>query len=52
MVASDPSDFAKMVTMSMRLEEGVREGRLVKKSVSTNGSKKKDQEVSMVKSRP
>jgi len=40
-----------MIT-GMRLEEGVREGRLVKESVSTDSSKEKDQEVSMVKGRP
>ena len=28
MIASAPSDFTEMVTMGIRLEEGVREGRL------------------------
>ena len=30
MIASAPSDFTEMVNMGMRLEEGVREGRLTK----------------------
>ena len=30
MIASAPSDFTEMVNMGMRLEEGVREGRLSK----------------------
>ena len=30
MVASAPSDFTEMVSMSVRLEEAVREGRLTK----------------------
>lgn len=52
MIASATSDFSKMVNMDMRPEEGVREGCLVKESVLTNSSNKKDQEVSMVKGRP
>jgi hypothetical protein len=56
MIASPPSDFTDMVNMVMRLEEGVREGRLVKENGSSNihtrkfgGSfSKKEQEVSMV----
>jgi len=52
MTASAPSDFAEMVNMGIRQEDGVREGRLVKESVSTYGFKKKDQEVSMVKGQP
>jgi hypothetical protein len=57
MIASAPNDFTEMVNMGMRLEEGVREGRLVKASGSSNihtrkfeGSfpKKKEQEVGMV----
>ena len=44
MVASAPRNFAEMVTMGMRLEEGVREARLVKESVPTDGSEEKDQE--------
>ncbi|WJX57044.1 hypothetical protein P8452_42642 [Trifolium repens] len=56
MIASAPSDFTEMVNMGMRLEEGVREGRLVKESGSSNihtrkfeGSfpKNKEQEVDM-----
>ena len=52
MVGSAPRDFAEMVGMGVQLEEGVREGRLVKESVPTNNSKKKDQEVNMVKGHP
>jgi hypothetical protein len=52
MIASAPSDFADMVNMGMHLEEGVWEGRLVKESVPTDSSKKKHQEVSMVKGQP
>jgi hypothetical protein len=57
MIASAPNDFTEMVNMGMRLEEGVREGRLVKESGSSNihtrkfessFSKKKEQEVGMV----
>ncbi|PNX82497.1 coatomer subunit zeta-3, partial [Trifolium pratense] len=56
MVVSAPSDFTEMVNMGMRLEEGVREGRLVRESGSSSGTrkfgnsfpKKKEQEVSMV----
>ncbi|KAK2401074.1 hypothetical protein QL285_050701 [Trifolium repens] len=57
MIASAPSDFTEMVNMGMRLEEGVREGRLVKESGSSNihtrnfeggFPKKKEQEVGMV----
>jgi len=43
MVASAPSNFAEMVTMGMRLEEGVWEGCLVKESVPTDSSEEKDQ---------
>ena len=52
MIASAPCNFAEMVGMGTRLEEGVREGRLVKESVSTNDSEDEDQEVSMVKGWP
>jgi len=38
MVSSAPSDFTEMMTIGMRLEEGVREGRLVKESAFTNDS--------------
>ncbi|KAI5435529.1 hypothetical protein KIW84_022082 [Lathyrus oleraceus] len=38
MIASAPSDFTEMVNMGMRLEEGVREGRL---SLDDNSSAKK-----------
>jgi hypothetical protein len=56
MIASAPSDFTEMVNMGMRLEEGVRQGRLVRESIPTNSVKKfgdnfqrmKEQEVSMV----
>jgi hypothetical protein len=56
MIASAPTDFTEMVNMGMRLEEGVREGRLAKDSGSSSGtrklgtgfSKKKEQEVGMV----
>ncbi|KAK2448987.1 hypothetical protein QL285_008226 [Trifolium repens] len=60
MIASAPSDFTEMVNMGMRLEEGVREGRLVKESGSSNIHtrkfessllKKKEQEVDMVTQR-
>ena len=40
MVASAPHDFTEMVGMGVRLEEGVREGRLSKDGASTNGAKK------------
>jgi len=52
MVASAPRNFAEMVTMGMRLEEGVQERCLVKESVPTDSSEDEDQEVSMVKSQP
>jgi len=42
MVASAPNDFAEIMRMGMRLEEGVRKGRLVKESVPTDSSKKED----------
>jgi len=56
MVGSAPKNFAEMVGMGVQLEEGVREGRLVRISVPTNSKKtfgnnfpeKKEQEVSMV----
>jgi hypothetical protein len=35
MIASAPSDFTKMVNVGMRLEEGVREGRLTKEEGSS-----------------
>jgi len=52
MVARAPNNFAEMMTMGMCLEEGVREGRLIKGSVLAGNSKKKDHEVSMVKGQP
>ena len=52
MVASAPCNFTEMMTIGMRLEEGVREGRLVKESVPTNDSEGEDQKVSMVESHP
>lgn len=56
MVGSTPKNFAEMVGMGVQLEEGVREGRLVKDATSASGTKKfgshlprkKEQEVSMV----
>ncbi|XP_058770183.1 uncharacterized protein LOC131643835 [Vicia villosa] len=55
MVASAPTDFTEMVNMGMRLEEGVREGRLAKEGSSSGAKKfgggffkKKEQEVSAV----
>jgi len=41
-----------MASIGMRLEEGVREGRLIKESVPAGGSKKKDYKVNMVKGQP
>ncbi|KAK2352120.1 hypothetical protein QL285_096825 [Trifolium repens] len=40
MVASAPNNFTEMVGMGMRLEEGVREGRLVNENAPTNSAKK------------
>jgi len=56
MVGSAPKNFAEMVGMGVQLEEGVREGRLVKDETSLSGNKgfgnnfprKKEQEVSTV----
>src|ERR1044072_8698546 len=56
MVASAPGDFTEMVSMGMRLEEGVRAGRLTKemgsssktKRVGTGFLKKKEHDVGMV----
>lgn len=50
MVGSAPNNFTKVMIMGMRLEEGVREGRLVKASVPTNCSEEKNQEMSVVES--
>ncbi|KAI5402156.1 hypothetical protein KIW84_066564 [Lathyrus oleraceus] len=55
MIASAPSDFTEMVNMGMRLEEGVREGRLSKDEGSSTKrygafAKKKDGEVHAVQS--
>ena len=36
MIVSAPNDFTKMVNMGMRLEEGVREGRMSKEEVSSS----------------
>ena len=36
MIVSAPSDFTEMVNMGMRLEEGVREGRMSKEEVSSS----------------
>jgi hypothetical protein len=56
MVASAPNNFTEMVAMGMRLEEGVREGRLMKGDAPANNAKmfgngyprKKEKEVGMV----
>jgi len=56
MVGSAPKNFAEMVGMGVHLEEGAREGRVVKDGTSSSGTKrfrnnflrKKEQEVSMV----
>lgn len=40
MVASAPNDFTEMVGMGVRLEVGVREGRLTKEASSSSGTKK------------
>jgi len=56
MVGSTPKNFAEMVSMGVQLEEGVREGRLVKDGTSASGTKKygnnfsrkKEPEVDMV----
>ncbi|KAI5418292.1 hypothetical protein KIW84_042794 [Lathyrus oleraceus] len=55
MIASAPSDFTEMVNMGMRLEEGVREGRLTKDEGSSSKrygafAKKKDGEAHVVQS--
>jgi len=39
MVGSAPKNFAEMVGMGVQLEEGVREGRLVKDETSPSGTK-------------
>jgi hypothetical protein len=56
MVASAPNNFTEMVAMGMRLEEGVREGRLMKGDAPSNNAKrfgngyprKEEEEVGMV----
>ena len=52
MVASAPSDFTKMVSMGVRLEEAVREGHLTKnegtKKSSYGFSRKKKSETNVV----
>jgi len=48
MVTSAPNDFAEIMCMGMRLEEG----RLVKESVPADSLKKEDQEISTVKGWP
>ena len=54
MIASALDDFTEMVNMGMRLEEGVREGRLSREEVSSNKrydnsfSKKNDSEANAV----
>ncbi|KAI5408455.1 hypothetical protein KIW84_054333 [Lathyrus oleraceus] len=55
-IASAPSDFTEMVNMGIRLEEGVREGRLSRDEASTskrygsNFGKKKDSETNAISS--
>jgi len=41
-----------MMTVGMRLEDGVREGRLVRECNPTDSSEEKDQEMSMVNGGP
>ena len=56
MVANAPGDFTEMVSMGMRLEEGVRTGRLTKEMGSSSGTKrvgtgfprKKEHDIGMV----
>jgi hypothetical protein len=56
MVASAPRDFTDMVDIGVRLEEGLREGRLTRETASSRNAKefgldfdtKKEQELSMV----
>jgi hypothetical protein len=56
MIASAPSDITEKVNMGMRLEEGVREGRLSKDEASTSKkygssfSKRKDSEINAISS--
>jgi len=52
MVPREPNYFADIITMGMRLEEGVREGHLVKESTPIYSSEENDQEVSMMKGWP
>ena len=52
MVARAPNNFAEMMTMGMYLEEGVREGRLVKEIIPTDSSEERDPKVSTVKGWP
>jgi len=52
MIASAPGNFAEMIGMGVRLEEGVREGRLAKENVPTGNFEDEDQEMSMVKGWP
>ena len=40
MIASAPGDFTEMVSMGMRLEEGIRTGRLTKEAGSSSGTRK------------
>jgi len=50
MLASASGNFAKMMTVGMRIEEWVRKERLVKESVFTDDSEDKDQEVNVMRS--
>jgi len=40
MVGSVPRDFIEMVSMGVQLEEGVREGRLVRETAPANNTRK------------
>jgi len=50
MLASPSDNFAKMMTVGMRIEEWVRKGRLIKESVHTDDSEDEDQGMSLVES--
>ena len=54
MIASAPNNFTQMVSMGMRLEEGVRDGHLSKEEASSSKkyggsfSKRKEEETTLV----
>jgi len=52
MLASPSDNFAKLMTVGMRIEEWVRKGRLIKESVPSYDFEDEDQEMSVVKSQP